>query len=246
MNNKAFTNSKMFYITANIREPSNLATSLDQRTNLLLKGKPPKNQSPYHITLLQFEINTDHVDSKFFETHLSELRDYALFAYDTSFAYNGTKLTYVQGKYDLLGQTANKFLCKIYNVQNGHKRQITLFRKQVYAYLKQKLGEYTIENNTANNGFAIFSLKGKPLIAVPAYYYGIGVWTPHVSIVNTGDVMIHNKELYDNYVTQNNQLAVLLQPIYSSRLRPLGDICMNNDIGSLTVSVGKTELSKNR
>ena len=139
-------------------------------------------------------------------------------------------------------------MVKLYNPYEESKEVITEFRKLFYGYLEKSLGKFGIENNTKNGGNVVFKLNNIPLFVVPAFYYGIGVWTPHISIVNTADVKTHNPNLYSNYLSKQNKsskINSLLQPIFCGCFTPIGDIDMRDHIGSLTVTVSNKSSTVN-
>lgn len=238
--NTAFGGAKTkFYILVKLKN-NMISNRLDERRRVLLKGNSP-SKDMLHITLLEGEINPEHHKSSFFNN--LDMNIIGKF-YSETFKKYQVKLKYCQGKYDLLGQTKNKFLVKIYNVPTENNRIITHFRKKFYQYLESKLGRMKITDNSKNNGYAIFELDGKPLLAIPSYYYGIGKWTPHISIVNTADVKLYNKDLYGKYeskIKKSDQIQALLEPIYEKRFSPIGDINMSRDIESLIFSVSKDD-----
>lgn len=82
-----------------------------------------------------------------------------------------------------------------YAPYKGFEDVITEFRKLFYKYLERTLGKFKIEDNSKINGNVIFRLQNIPLFIVPPFNYGIGVWNPHISIVNVGDIRKDNHEL---------------------------------------------------
>ncbi len=232
-------NTAKFYIMADIVDKDIIAR-LDERRKLLLNNKLPTHNM-LHLTLLQMDVNKKHKLYTDFEKSLAEITVAVGTIYKDTFKKEQAKLKYVLGLYDLLGQTANKFLSKIYELYDKNKLTITNFRKAFYQYLKSLFSvPYNIVDDTKTSGFALFKFGDEVLFAVPAFYYGIGVWTPHISIVNTGDVATHNKDLYAKYVQQKDKLGqmnALLEPVYKARFNPIGDIDMEKHIGSVTVSL---------
>lgn len=135
-------------------------------------------------------------------------------------------------------------MVKIYEPYEKYTNVITDFRKCFYKVIESKLGKMKIVNTISTNGHITFILNGIPLFAVPAFYYGIGKWTPHISIVNTADIKIHNPVLYNKYSTEStkqSQIKTLLKPIKKKHFLPIGDIDMENDIKEIKVSAGKVE-----
>jgi len=82
------------------------------------------------------------------------------------------------------------------------------------------------------------------LISVPDFYFGIGVWTPHISVVNLKDVERYNKKLFNKYTNHKNErgkLNVMVQPLLKAKFGPIGDINMEQDINFLRVSLRNIE-----
>lgn len=226
-----------FYLMANIFDEY-ILQRLDERRKVLLNGKLPK-KNILHITLLQFEINDSNPNSNIFQKKdfLENIRKF----YDETFGTKNVKLEYSLGMYDLLGQSDKKFYVKKYCVEKCSKNVITNFRKKIYKYLETKLGKETIiDKKIGEEEFKSFCYQGQELFCVPKYYYGSGVWEPHISIVNTEDIKLHNDTLFKKYQMKNNiqdQLGVLLNPILKKQFQSLGHIYMGKHIGDLIISL---------
>jgi len=234
-----FKNNTKFFIMANVSN-SNIISEIDNRRKLLLLGNKPVH-SDVHFTLLQFNINQDHPNAKFFYDPVFHRKIWDF--YDDSIRKNKLTLKYIRGLYDLLGLGEKKFFAKIY--QPNQPELITEFRKAIYKYIGSELGKYKIrKKKNGKDMFYVFSLKGMDLISVPEFYFGIGVWTPHISVVNLKDVAKYNQKLYkkyEGYKTKRNKLNTLLQPILKAKFDPIGDINMEQDVNFLRVSLQNSE-----
>lgn len=230
-----FNNTTKFYFMANVTNKE-LYNKLDERRSLLLKGGQPNNPI-VHLTLLQFEVNQDHPLSYFF--YSKKLQEKLKKFYKNEMINKKVYLTTNYGKYDLFGIGENKFFVKLY--EPNKELAITKFRTLFYKYLKKELGKYTIKkNNKGKKIYYVFVFNNKPLFAVPDFYYGKGVWKPHVTIFNINDLKKHNRSLYNKYDkkrTKKEKLQVLFTPIINKKLEPIGKIRMYKDIGNLTLSL---------
>lgn len=232
--NNIFKNVTEFYIMCNISN-SNIISHLDERRKLLLHGEMPKN-SIMHITLLQFDINQDHYlankfKNKNFHVNIAKI-------YNDTVKNKKFILRDLLGRYELLGKGNHKFLTKVYEPYD--KFIITQFRKKLYNYISEYIGSYSISiNKQHDNMYYVFNVNGTDLFAVPSFYFGIGVWKPHLSIVNTGDIERYNAPLYQKYVnviTMENKLNVIVNEIIEQHFGPMGDIDMCKDINTMTIS----------
>jgi len=230
-----FKNTTKFYFMANLTDKQ-IYDRLDERRAILLRGNQPKNVI-LHITLLQFEINQDNPDSYIFYT--KDFHRNMKYFFEKTFAKYKVMLNSGFGEYDLLGQGENKFFVKLYRPDK--KMVITNFRTMFYKYLESEFGKPKIKKREVNGKkYMVFSYDGHPLFAVPDFYYGRGVWTPHVSILNVGDIAKYNKPLYKEYQkkkSKKSKLQLLFTPIVNARFRPIGKIKMHKHIGNLTLSL---------
>ena len=230
-----FKNTTKFYLMANITDKY-IYNRLDERRAILLRGNQPKHPI-LHITLLQFEINQDHPFSYIFYSRdfHKNLKKY----FDKTMAKKKVTLSSGFGKYDLLGQGVNKFFVKLY--KSNKRMEITNFRTMFYKYLQQKLGKSTRKKKVVGGRLHyVFHYNKMPLFSVPDFYYGRGVWKPHVSILNIGDIRSYNKSLYRQYTkkkSSKSKLQLLFTPIVNAKFKPIGKIKLNEHIGNLTVSL---------
>ena len=230
-----FKNNTKFFIMANVNNDTILSQMDNMRTTLLLGNKPLHND--VHITLLQFNINQDHRNAGFFfdpDFHQS-IRSF----YDKTIGHENLVLNHKPNIFDLLGLTHKKFFAKLYYPDKP--LVITDFRTLFYKYIGKKLGKYKIrEKSFGNEKHFIFNIKGKDLIAIPGFYFGKAVWTPHVSIVNIKDIQSYNMELYEEYMQtydSEDKINVLLRPLINNNLNKTNNIKMNEDINFLRISL---------
>lgn len=123
---------------------------------------------------------------------------------------NGTTLKHFQKDYELLGTTPiRKFYGKKYQLGTQEEHRITDFRRDIYNEIQRRLGYPNVYFDKTDNidpKYVIFKYNGADMIAVPAYSWGVGNWTPHLSILNIGDIKTYNKPLYMSLIDNKNQL----------------------------------------
>jgi len=106
------------------------------------------------------------------------------------------------------------FVAKIYNATNPI--YITHFRTSFYKYLESFLGKSTRRYiKTASKGYYVYSYRGKDLIAIPEYYHGKGVWTPHLSLIKLDKIQRSNPNLYNAY--EKSGVSALIRALAGSR-----------------------------
>lgn len=229
-----FKNNTKVHILANITEPSIIRSLNDRRNALNLWDLP--NVKQFHLTLFQFHINSNHPDAYIFKDNWDNLiRQW----YNETFGKN-VILKYLPGKYDLLGQE-KKYLVKTFEPLDKFKTVITDFRKKIYKYIQKKINKkkkmYVKEKDGVR--YHIISFGGRKLLSVPDYYFGIGQWTPHISIADMDEIIKYNHQLdekYNSRQTDNNKINNIIKPILHANLSPLSNINMNTNIKSIKVS----------
>lgn len=221
--------STYFYIMAKITNDY-IYSRLDERRKAILgENASLKN---LHITLFQCEINQNHPNANVFQN--VDFHEHIKKSYVDAFSKNNITLTSKLGEYDILG-TDNKFLVKKYTANDS--QIITEFRKQIYQYLDKQFGSGIKKEK---QDFVVYNYNGQDLIAVPRHSHGVGVWTPHVSIINTNELKKLNPTLYNQYMNltdKQQQINLLLQPIFVSQFKPIGPIKLKDDIKEIIVSV---------
>jgi len=229
-----FKNNIKVHILANITDPSIIRLLNDRRNALNLWDLSGGKQ--FHITLFQFHINGNHPDAYIFKDNWDNLIKQW---YNETFGQN-VILQYRQGQYDLLGQE-KKYLVKTFEPLAKFKTVITDFRKKIYKYIQKKIKKkkkmYTKEKDGVK--YHIISFGGRKLLSVPDYYFGIGQWTPHISIADMDEIEKYNKhisEKYNSLQSKNEQIKTIIDPILQANLSSLPDINMNLHIKSIKVS----------
>jgi hypothetical protein len=140
---------------------------------------------PPHITLLQFDVN---MDSDFYYFLIKILENKYILNKDL-IKYFLLKLLLKsnKGKYNIF----NTFIAREYKVNDNFL--ITYFRKNFYNILTHNYYKYKNKNiikknnKIINNNIKYTCYKdnnNNKLYAVPEYYHGKGIWTPHLSLFN--------------------------------------------------------------
>lgn len=151
-----------------------------------------------HITMMHIHVNADNPDHKFLINETGKINNVFRKIVENKYQNIANNIYFKssQSHYDLMGD----FFAKVY-VYDGDRSIITDFRMALYFYLEMYLGRFTKRERIDIDGrvFFVYSYKGKELIAVPEYYHGIGVWTPHLSIVKLPVLKTQNPELYEKF-----------------------------------------------
>jgi len=234
-----FKNNTKFFIMANVNNDKILTQIDDMRTTLLLENRPL--HSDVHITLLQFNINQNHPNAYFFfdpEFH-QNIRTF----YDKTINSKNLILNHKPNIFDLLGLTHKKFFAKLY--YPNQPLVITDFRTLFYKYIGKRLGRYNIKEKVfGGENYFVFNVKGKDLIAIPGFYFGKAVWTPHISVINIKDLESYNRELYEDYLyaqSNDDKTNTLLNVLKNKGIDDTNDIKMNKDINFLRISLRNPE-----
>ena len=189
-----FPNKLMFYVMAAIQD-RNLKNTMEFCSANILKGNLSSYSDP-HITLIQFEINGNHPYSKIFKresfkTQITEFYKYFFTRKNTEF---------VPDRFELMGNRRKHFVKKYKSTTTSG---ITPFRKAIYKYIDKLIGKSSMSYKSVNNQkYIVFSYHKMPLFVVKDFYYGINVWTPHISIVSDSDIEKYNPGLYKVYMQQ--------------------------------------------
>lgn len=112
----------------------------------------------------------------------------------------------------------NSFMAKVMVMRDKEQIIITHFRMQIYAEITKLFEEngYTIKkpfDTTTDPEYTIVSVfKGAsapiPIYAIPAYDYGTGNWSPHISIGNILDIKDKNTELFRKFEKKVQERAI--------------------------------------
>jgi hypothetical protein len=202
---KFFENTYRLYMIAEATDPK-LQKNYTYRQNKL--GISSSKSIP-HITMMHIHINGDNpdishlIDGAGRVNHMLRKlieKKYYQIAGDI---YLKSSNTY----YDIMGD----FFAKVY-VHDGDRKKITDFRMVLYSYLEMYLGKFTKRERVDIDGrvFFVYSYQGRELIAVPEYYHGIGVWTPHLSLIKLPHLRKENPELYEEFEESNYDIQILI------------------------------------
>ena len=191
---KFFKNTYRMYMIAEATDPKLIKNYRYRQKKLGMKG----SKNVPHITMMHIHINSDNPD----HLHLVNKagRTNHLFQKLIEKKYNQiSNEIYLKSSntfYDIMGD----FFAKVY-VHDGDRKQITDFRMVLYRYLEMYLGKFTKREKVDIDGrvFFVYSYNGRELIAVPEYYHGIGVWTPHLSIIKLTHLRKYNPQLCEEF-----------------------------------------------
>ena len=151
--------------------------------NQRLKYDRTDNFLQSHITIFNFQINSNHPNSNIFET--SEFRNLIRYAFDNFLS--GENIIHTRNDYKIL----SKFYGKEYTLKNSNK--ITEFRMCIYNYIQSKINRYTIYSK---NGFKYLRANGQDLIAINDFNWRKGQWLIHNSILQFRNDSFKSLSLY--------------------------------------------------
>ncbi len=209
-----------FYVM--IKIPFNLP--IEERSEILLRGNKPKNDNR-HITLIDFKVYNHNLQIQTLLQDQSFL-DFVRKSYDTHLS--SVSLIHVQRDFELLGKGTHVFWGKKFQLSDTEASKITNFRTCVYKEIQRKMGA-TCDINKNDPEWVIYSYGGRKAFAVPKHSWGKGVWKPHISIVNTGDIEIHNKALFNTfYVNGAFDRATALISIHDYIGQNMADVLSSN------------------
>ena len=134
-----------------------------------------------------------------------------------------------KGKYEIMGE----FMAKVYKVLNSS--YITTFRMIMYKYLEKHLGASTRKIATLHGKkYFVYAYRGQDLIAVPEYFHGKGVWTPHMSLIKLDKLKKANPNLYNLYLKKDVKILInALAGVSGS----LDQVSLGHHFGSFRISV---------
>jgi hypothetical protein len=236
-----FTNNTKLYITAHITSQQ-LKKAYEERIGILLGNTKPQFEP--HMTLFELDINQEHSAAKLFQEKI--FQKVIRIAFDTHLRNLGLVSNF--GSYKILGTGAKDFYVREYEPED--KKAITNFRKEIYNYIQNHPGvkNYRLEEIKDTNGKLLYkefycddsnTSMDKPLYRVPIYISGVGVWTPHISIINSDDLLkLKNQDIsfynknYTDYEKipekynsgQYNIVTNIIQLLFSSPQNPIEKI----------------------
>ena len=207
----AFPKGKPFFIMYPINDEQTKKAVAERRAILLKNSRIRYDRTDdylqSHITIFNFQINSDHPNSKIFET--AEFRNIIRNAFDRYL--NNERIIHTRNDYKIL----SNFYGKEYTLENSDR--ITDFRIFIYQFIEYRLGRYTF---VSKDGFIILKVNGQDLIAINDYNWGRGNWLSHISILQFRNdpfrslSLFHcNKDLYNliHYEYQNKNHANVKQ-----------------------------------
>ena len=201
---KFFKNTYRLYMVAEATDPK-LIRNYEYRQAKL--GVTPIKSKP-HITMMHIHVNADNPDHHHLIDRNGFINNMFKNIIEKKYHYMSPSI-YLKSTndcYDIMGE----FFAKIYT-HDGPKEQITNFRMVLYLYLEMFLNKsHRQRQNIDGRIFYVYSYKGRELIAVPEYYHGVGIWTPHLSIIKLPILKYQNPELYEEFEDEDHDPDVLI------------------------------------
>jgi hypothetical protein len=207
---KFFNNTYRLYMIAAATD-SNLIQNYEYRRAKLLQGHPQGQGSVRipHITLMHIHINADNPDKSLIINEDGEINRTLKKILKKKY-YEMAPSIYLQSDSELY-RIMGDFFAKVYEHDGDHKI-ITEFRLVFYMYLEIYLGSsHRKRHNIDGRIFFVYSYNDRDLIAVPEYYHGIGVWTPHLSLIKLPHLEKQNPDLYEEFTESNANPLVLVR-----------------------------------
>jgi hypothetical protein len=180
--------------------PTNIKQAIEARAEILT-GQPPKQ--PPHMTLFEIHWNESHPHAQYIRDQLFRGTQYTRqILQNIHFLFSNLRFEsssigsqgHAIGDYKLFGPN-NDFLVRRYtpvsiNPTMSVQELVTQFRLSIYTLIKQLLQQYNVTLSstytTIQNGgvtFYVYSDSNNiPLYGIPDYYYGKGIWEPHISV----------------------------------------------------------------
>ena len=208
---KFFKNTYRMYMIADATDDGLKANYQNRQEALGIKSK---NVKP-HITMMHIHVNADNPDHLHLLTKAGNINPIFKKLMEKKY-YHMAPSVYLRStnsSYDIMGE----FFAKVY-LHDGEKKQITDFRMILYLYLQMFLGEFKREYHDIDGRvFHVYSYNGRELLAVPEYYHGVGVWTPHVSIAKLSKIKRKNPDLYDKLESNKFDSQILIDELKGVR-----------------------------
>ena len=235
---------KSCVIKVNLNEYSPLFLYMDLNSNSITQNRGTNLDHPFHISLLQFDINIGNELN--LNNNFHDIRNH--FAYRDNSNNENIKflsksfIRFIESinlknkflelfsnidietsRYDFLGeQLISDKKYKSYIVQSliisSTQNKITEFRIYFYQQILQYIQRINPDINKyiavpeEINGKKYFKLhyhktgedplQKEPLFVIPEYYYGVGVWTPHISLAKIEN---NNNPIFRQILTANNE-----------------------------------------
>jgi hypothetical protein len=211
---------KTVWFMAQLKPSSGAAISLQKNKDTLLNNIT--DGRALHLTLLTLHFNMkapteilDIILPKIAGARQLHPRITAIVnnAYDETFRRDKPVLEQVPSIYFMMGS----FIAKDMIIPDGQQQIITDFRMRIYQEITKLLASngYTIVrpfDTITDPEYAIISVvrgasRPIPIYAIPAYDFGKGIWSPHVSIGNIQDIKIKNPTLFKKFEEKVIEIA---------------------------------------
>ncbi|VBB18406.1 hypothetical protein YASMINEVIRUS_869 [Yasminevirus sp. GU-2018] len=209
----AFPNTRTMYIVADATDQTLIKYFFARMDMLGISANDRKGVKP-HISLMEVQINVANpahtvlLDAT--TGRVSSVLERFMIQHYASVSPQ-MYIESIKGNYEIMGD----FIAKVYTSQNP--TYITAFRVGFYKFIESYLGKGVRSVTMINNKkFFVYSYKGTPLIAVPEYYHGVGVWKPHLSLVRLDKIQNSNPSLYSAY-QEKNDVDVLVNALRGVR-----------------------------
>lgn len=206
-------------------------TYSQNKLNIRTKFKSP------HITMMHIHINALNSDHKLLVEH-NKVNSMFKKIIELKYIDLSKNMKLESSGYDMMGE----FFAKTYRSSSNSNSNITDFRMVLYLYLQIFLGKSIRIKKTINDRtFYVYSYKNRELIAVPEYYHGKNIWSPHVSITKLDIIKTYNPNLYKlldrayKYDSIKGVTRVLSSQIKNAD-RALDRIHMAKDFAKISIS----------
>jgi len=257
---------EILYIMAKI-EGDTLDRINERRTAF---GLQPKGD--LHISLLQLYINNKHPNYSIFES--KEFKDTLVASYKNNIIANNIQLQSKEisvsgnkrGLWEFLGRDPHKFWARVYILNSDHKQYISQFRRNIYNFINQQLGQSVSKTEQKGIGsdqedFEIYSYNGQELYAInKKFYFGIDNWKPHISVLTISeleqsqDKSISQKDdpnsvmyKFSHSNSDDRKIDVLrLEVSKRNKTNPISNIDLNKDIKQIKFSLNNPKTKTNK
>lgn len=228
--NNVFNSLYKLYLIADATD-NNLINNYHARLDKLKISKFEQMKMKPHISMMDIQINKANPDHRYIidaNGHMVNKLKHIL-----TVKYHQLSpqmyLTSKKGKYQIMGE----FMAKVYTAVNSS--YITQFRMSFYKYLEHHLGLAKRSVKYVNGKkYYVYSYNNRELIAIPDYYHGKGIWTPHLSLIKLDKIQKYNPQLY--YAYQKNGINALIYALAGVK-GSLDHINMSLHFNSLRISI---------
>lgn len=225
-----FKSGYTMYMIADATEPKMLGAYQARLDRLGISKKEQSKIKP-HISLMQVQINKANPDHLQIIGADGMIRSGLERELENAYKTLSPQMYLIsrKGKYEIMGE----FMAKVYKAVNSS--YITSFRMTLYKYLEKKLGPSKRKVAILNGKkYFVYSYGGRDLIAVPEYYHGKGVWTPHLSLIRLDKLEKANPQLYDTF--QRTDVKTLVNALIGVK-GTLDQVILGYHFGSFRTSI---------